>query len=143
MKTITYTNDAGQKHTAHIDNLIEFVRYDTEDRLYCVFHSYHSNYIQRCKTFMILGSLEDCLAYVLMFVVDAGHADVFEVGGPVWEITDDCADVIGSYDRLHIMPLFQAEGDRDLQHKMVSEIYATASSLIAVHRKCQINNEED
>ena len=55
------------------------------------------------------------------------------------EITDDYADVIGSYDRLHIMPLFQAEGDRDLQHKIVSEIYATAGSLFAVHRKCQIN----
>lgn len=139
MNTITYTDEDGYKYTTRIDHLIDLVRSDKESRLYCVFHSYYSNYIQRCNAFVIFGGFEDCLSYVWMAAVGFGHADVFEEGGLVWEITDDYADVVGSYDRLHIMPLLQAETDRDLQRKIVSEAYNAARNLVAVHRKCQIN----
>ena len=87
--------------------------------------------------FVVSGSVEECLAYVWMFVVDAGYADVFEVGGPLWDVPDDLATVRGSYDELHIVPLSVANAHEHLRREM-SENHYWYDNLKALRARCLI-----
>ena len=138
MKTITYKNDAGLKFTVPIDTLIKKME-RKEDSLYCVFFSYRVRGNGQGQTLTMMGSVEDCLAYVLMFSIDAGHGDLFESGGPGWFFVDSQNVDNGSYDELEIIPLSRAYEHDGLRKIMADDFAYVCKNILAVRRKCQIN----
>ena len=138
MKTITYKNDAGQVFTVPIDALIKKMEHK-DDTIYCVFFSYKVRDNGQGQTLTMVGSVEDCLAYVLMFSIDAGHGDLFESGGPNWVFADKYNVDRGSYDELEIIPLSRAYEHDGLRKIMADDFAYVGKNILAVRRKCQIN----
>ena len=136
MKTITYKNDAGQVFTVPIDALIKKME-RKDDTIYCVFFSYKVRYSGQGQTLVHIGGLADCLAYVLMFSVDAGHGDKFAAGGP-WVFVDKYNVDRGSYDELEIIPLSRAYSNDGLRKIMADDFAYVCKNVLAVSRKCQI-----
>ena len=138
MKTITYTNDAGLKFTTTIDTLLEKIK-RKDDTIYWVFFSYKVRDNGQGQTLTMVGSVEDCLAYVLMFSIDAGHGDLFESGGPNWVFVDSQNVDNGSYDELEIIPLSRAYNHDSLRKVMADDFACVCKNVLAVSSKCQIN----
>ena len=140
MKTITYTNDAGLKFTVPIDALIKKMG-RTDDSLYCVFFSYRVRGNGQGQTLTMMGSVEDCIAYVLMFAIDAGHGDQFAAGGPNWVFADSQNVDEYSYDEVEIIPLSRACSNDGLRKIMADDIYYVARNVIAMRKKCSIKED--
>jgi len=138
MKTITYTNDAGLKFTVPIDALIKKME-RKGDSLYCVFFSYRVRGNGQGQTLTMLGSIEECLAYVLMFAIDAGHGDSFASGGPNWVFADSQNVDKYSYDEVNILPLSRAYEHDGLRKVMADDFEYVCNNVLAVSHKCQIN----
>jgi len=141
MKTITYKNDAGLKFTAPIDTLIKKIK-RKDDTIYCVFFSYRVRGNGQGQTLTMVGSVEDCIAYVLMFAIDAGHGDSFASGGPNWVFVDSPNVAKYSYDEVNILPLSCAYEHDGLRKVMADDFAYVCKNVLAVHRKCQINEED-
>ena len=140
MKTITYKNDAGLKFTVPIDALIKKME-RKGDSLYCVFFSYRVRGNGQGQTLTMLGSIEECLAYVLMFAIDAGHGDSFASGGPNWVFADSQNVDEYSYDEVEIIPLSRACSNDGLRKIMADDIYYVARNVIAMRKKCSIKED--
>ena len=140
MKTITYKNDAGLKFTVPIDTLIKKME-RKEDSLYCVFFSYRVRGNGQGQTLTMMGSIADCLAYVLMFSIDAGHGDSFDSGGPSWFFVDSQNVDEYSYDEVNILPLSRACAHDGLRKIMADDIYYVARNVIAMREKCSIKED--
>ena len=138
MKTITYKNDAGLKFTVPIDALIKKME-RKDDSLYCVFFSYRVRGNGQGQTLTMMGSVEDCLAYVLMFAIDAGHGDSFASGGPNWVFADSQNVDKYSYDDVNILPLSRAYEHDGLRKVMADDFEYVCNNVLAVSHKCQIN----
>jgi len=138
MKTITYTNDTGLKFTVPIDALIKKME-RKEDTIYCVFFSYRVRGNGQGQTLTMVGSVEDCLAYVLMFSIDAGYGDSFDSGGPSWFFVDSQNVDKYSYDEVEIMPLSRAYEHDGLRKVMADDFEYVCNNVLAVSHKCQIN----
>ncbi len=140
MKTITYTNDAGLNFTVPIDALIKKME-RKDDTIYCVFFSYRVRGNGQGQTLTMMGSVEDCLAYVLMFAVGAGHGDQFAAGGPNWVFADSQNVDEYSYDEVNILPLSRAYEHDGLRKIMADDLHYVARNVITMRKKCSIKED--